>query len=122
MTLSTAPGGAISSLTLSTPASTHPATSGRARIDRPRTACETDDTLAPRACAASRWVGYGAATAAGVVEMTPGVRSFVLGFVFGVVACMGFVTYYGDLGGGWLIDMGQRMKTAAQTEARARTR
>ena len=60
--------------------------------------------------------------AAGVVEMTLGVRSFVLGFVFGVVACMGFVTYYGDLGGGWLIDMGQRMKTAAQTEARARAR
>ena len=52
--------------------------------------------------------------------MTPGVRSFVLGFVFGVVACMGFITYYGDLGGNWLIDVGQRMRTAAQTQVRAR--
>ena len=54
--------------------------------------------------------------------MTPGLRSFVLGFVFGVVACMGFVTYYGDLGGSWLIDVGQRMRTVAQTETQARAR
>ena len=53
--------------------------------------------------------------------MTPGVRSFVLGFVFGVVACMGFITYYGDLGGNWLIDVGQRMRTVSQTaQAQAR--
>ena len=60
--------------------------------------------------------------AAGVVEMTPGVKTFRLGFVFGVVACMGYVTYYGDLGGSWLIDVGQRMRTVAQTEAQARAR
>lgn len=68
-------------------------------------------------------VGYGAAkVAAGVVEMTPGVRSFVLGFVFGIVACMGFITYYGDFGGKWLIDMGERMKSVAQVQAQARAR
>jgi hypothetical protein len=54
--------------------------------------------------------------------MTPGVRSFVLGFVFGVVACMGFMTYYGDLGGTWLIDVGQRMRTVAQVQTQARAR
>ncbi len=63
-----------------------------------------------------------ACIAAGVVEMTPGVRSFVLGFVFGVVACMGFITYYGDLGGNWLIGMGERIRTVAQTQAQARAR
>ena len=68
-------------------------------------------------------MGHGAAKlAAGVVEMTPGVRTFVLGFVFGIVACMGFVTYYGDLGGSWLIEVGQRMRTVAQTETQARAR
>lgn len=46
--------------------------------------------------------------------MSPGVRSFILGFVVGIVACMGFVTYYGDRGGDWLIEMGRRMKTVAQ--------
>lgn len=51
----------------------------------------------------------------GGVEMTPGVRSFLVGFMLGVVACVGFITYYGDLGGNWLIAMGQKMK-AAQTE------
>ncbi len=55
--------------------------------------------------------------------MSPGVRSFMLGFVVGIVACMGFVTYYGDRGGDWLIEMGRRMKTVAhkgseQLEAR----
>ena len=54
--------------------------------------------------------------------MTPGVRTFVFGFVFGVVACMGFITYYGDLGGNWLIDVGQRMRTASQVQAQARAR
>lgn len=48
--------------------------------------------------------------------MTPGVRSFLLGFVFGIIACMGFVTYYGDRGGDWLIEMGRKMKTVAQGE------
>jgi len=48
--------------------------------------------------------------------MTPGVRSFVLGFLIGVFACVGFITYYGDLGGNWLIEMGQKMKTAAETQ------
>jgi hypothetical protein len=68
-------------------------------------------------------VGYGAAkVAAGVVEMTPGLRSFVLGFVFGVVACMGFITYYGDLGGNWLIGVGERMRSVAQVQAQARAR
>jgi hypothetical protein len=46
--------------------------------------------------------------------MSPGVRSFMFGFVAGIVACMTFVTYYGDLGGDWLIEMGHRMKTVAQ--------
>lgn len=49
--------------------------------------------------------------------MTPGVRSFMLGFVVGIVACMGFITYYGDRGGDWLIEMGRKMKTVAQGEA-----
>jgi len=48
--------------------------------------------------------------------MSPGVRSFFFGFLFGTVVCMGFITYYGDLGGDWLIGLGQKMKTAAQTE------
>ncbi len=26
--------------------------------------------------------------------MSPGVRSFMLGFVAGAIACMGFITYY----------------------------
>jgi hypothetical protein len=51
--------------------------------------------------------------------MTPGVRSFFLGFVFGIVACMGFINYYGDLGGNWLIAMGQKIKTVAQSESPA---
>jgi hypothetical protein len=54
--------------------------------------------------------------------MTPGVRSFVLGFVFGVAACMGFITYYGDLGGSWLIDVGQRIRNVSQVQAQARAR
>ncbi|MBI3769636.1 MAG: hypothetical protein HY271_14255 [Deltaproteobacteria bacterium] len=45
-----------------------------------------------------------------------------MGFLFGVVACMGFMTYYGDLGGNWLIDVGQRMRTASQTQTQARAR
>jgi len=53
--------------------------------------------------------------------MSPGVRGFVFGFVFGVVACMGFITYWGDLGGNWLIQIGHKMKTAAQTEVDAGT-
>jgi hypothetical protein len=48
--------------------------------------------------------------------MSPGVRSFVFGFVVGIVACMGFITYYGDLGGDWLIEMGRKMKTVAQSD------
>jgi len=38
------------------------------------------------------------------------------------VACMGFITYYGDLGGNWLIDVGQRIRTASQVQAQARAR
>ena len=53
------------------------------------------------------------------MEMTPGVRSFFFGFVLGVVACMGFINYYGDLGGNWLITMGHKMKTVAQADAAA---
>jgi hypothetical protein len=68
----------------------------------------------------SRWVVDGTAAVPGGAAMTPGVRSFVLGFVFGVVACMGFITYYGDFGGSWLIEVGQRMRTVSQTQARAR--
>lgn len=49
--------------------------------------------------------------------MSPGVRSFMLGFVVGIVACMGFITYYGDRGGDWLIEMGRKMKTVAQGDA-----
>ena len=48
--------------------------------------------------------------------MSPGVRSFMLGFVAGIVACMSFITYYGDLGGDWLIEMGRKMKTVAQSD------
>jgi hypothetical protein len=40
----------------------------------------------------------------------------MLGFVAGIVACMGFITYYGDLGGDWLIEMGRKMKTVAQSD------
>ena len=58
----------------------------------------------------------------GVVEMAPGVKNFVFGFVFGVIACMGFIRYYGDLGGDWLIDVGQRIRTVAQTHTEARGR
>ena len=46
--------------------------------------------------------------------MSPGVRSFMFGFVAGIFACMTFVTYSGDMGGDWLIEMGRRMKTVAQ--------
>jgi len=46
----------------------------------------------------------------------------MLGFVFGVVACVGFITYYGDLGGNWLIDVGQRIRTVSLTQAQARAR
>ena len=52
--------------------------------------------------------------------MSPGVRSFVLGFVFGVVACLGFITSYGDLGGDWLIRMGHKMKMATQSDVEGR--
>jgi len=51
--------------------------------------------------------------------MTPGVRSFVLGFLIGIGTCMGFITYYGDLGGNWLIAMGHKMKVAATTDTPA---
>jgi hypothetical protein len=54
--------------------------------------------------------------------MSPGVRSFVVGFLFGAVACMSFITYWGDLGGNWLIQIGSKMKSAAQTEVSASTR
>jgi hypothetical protein len=54
--------------------------------------------------------------------MSPGVRSFVLGFVAGIVFCMGFITYYGDLGGDWLIEMGNKMKTVAQSDGSYQTR
>ncbi|MEB2283167.1 MAG: hypothetical protein OZ922_00655 [Myxococcales bacterium] len=50
--------------------------------------------------------------------MSPGVRSFMLGFVFGIVACWGFITFYGDRGGDWLIEMGRKMKTVAQNDGR----
>src|SRR4051812_6998493 len=50
--------------------------------------------------------------------MSPGVRSFLLGFVAGIIACMSFITYYGDRGGGWLIEMGRKMKTGAQGGSR----
>jgi hypothetical protein len=46
-------------------------------------------------------------------EMSPGVRSFMLGFVAGIVACMVFITSYGDRGGDWLMEMGKKMKTVA---------
>ena len=54
--------------------------------------------------------------------MSPGVRSFLLGFVTGIVACMGFITYYGDLGGDWLIEMGRKMKTVAQGDSHYQSR
>ncbi len=50
--------------------------------------------------------------------MSPIVRTFVLGFFFGFVICLGCINYYGDLGGTWLIEMGQKMKTAAETKVR----
>jgi hypothetical protein len=30
---------------------------------------------------------------------------------------MVFITYYGDLGGDWLIEMGRKMKTVAQSDS-----
>ncbi len=47
--------------------------------------------------------------------MTPGVRSFLVGMLVGAVACLVFVTYYGDLGGDFLIKMGLKMKSATHT-------
>jgi hypothetical protein len=47
--------------------------------------------------------------------MSPTVRIFLLGFMLGVSSALGFINYYGDLGGTWLIEMGQKMKTAAET-------
>lgn len=47
--------------------------------------------------------------------MSPMVRTFVLGFMLGFSMCLGFINYYGDLGGTWLIEMGQKMKSAAET-------
>jgi hypothetical protein len=47
--------------------------------------------------------------------MSPIVRTFVLGFFLGFAVCLGFINYYGDLGGTWLIEMGQKMKVAAET-------
>ena len=49
--------------------------------------------------------------------MSPGVRSFLLGFMTGIVVCMVFITYYGDLGGDWLMEMGRKMKTVAQSDS-----
>ena len=49
--------------------------------------------------------------------MTPGVRSFVFGFLMGAVACVGFIVYYGDRGGDWLITMGQKMRTVSSSHA-----
>ena len=54
--------------------------------------------------------------------MSPGVRTFLLGFVVGIVACMGFITYYGDFGGDWLIEMGRKMKTVAQSDSQYEAR
>ena len=54
--------------------------------------------------------------------MSPGVRSFMLGFVTGIVACMVFITYYGDRGGDWLMEMGKKMKTVAQSDSHYETR
>jgi len=54
--------------------------------------------------------------------MSPGVRSFLLGFVAGIVACMVFTTYYGDRGGEWLMEMGRKMKTVAKSESHYETR
>jgi len=46
----------------------------------------------------------------------------MLGFVAGVFACMVFITYYGDRGGEWLMEMGKRMKTVAQSDSHYETR
>jgi len=54
--------------------------------------------------------------------MSPGVRSFCMGFVVGVIACMSFITYYGDRGGEWLIEMGKKMKNVAQDAGSYQTR
>ena len=54
--------------------------------------------------------------------MTPSVRSFLLGFVTGIVVCMVFITYYGDLGGDWLMEMGRKMKTVAQNDSHYQAR
>ena len=48
--------------------------------------------------------------------MSPGVRSFLLGFVMGAIFCVGFIVYYGDRGGDWLIAVGQKMRTASRTQ------
>jgi hypothetical protein len=48
--------------------------------------------------------------------MSPMVRTFVLGFMLGFSVCLGFINYYGELGGTWLIELGQKMKVAAQTK------
>ncbi len=47
--------------------------------------------------------------------MTPGVRSFLVGLLVGAVACLVFITYYGDLGGNFLIKMGLKMRSATHT-------
>lgn len=47
--------------------------------------------------------------------MSPTVRTFVFGLIFGFGAGIGFINYWGDMGGQWLIEMGQKMKTAAET-------
>ena len=54
---------------------------------------ENDVVVPPRCCAGG--------------ELS--VRSFMLGFVTGIVACMVFITYYGDRGGDWLMEMGKKM-------------
>jgi hypothetical protein len=41
----------------------------------------------------------------------------MLGFVVGIAACMTFITFYGDRGGDWLIEMGRKMKTVAQSDS-----
>jgi hypothetical protein len=47
--------------------------------------------------------------------MSPTVRTFVMGLVVGFGACLGFINYWGHYGGDWLIEMGQKMKVAAET-------
>ena len=54
--------------------------------------------------------------------MSPGIRSFLLGFMVGIVACMVFITSYGDRGGDWLMEMGRKMKTVAQSESHYQSR